>query len=83
MSLFVDEGEEFDSVASAMSLRSISWKIGQVTGPVVVGVTMDAFGVASGFLLAALFIAVATAGFVVQSHRAYREPDTAGTAPGD
>jgi MFS family permease len=83
MSLFVDEGAEFDSVASAMSLRSISWKIGQVTGPVVVGLTMDAFGVGSGFLLAAAFIAVATAGFVVQSRRAHGGPDAPETAPGD
>jgi MFS family permease len=83
MSLFVDEGEEFDSVASAMSLRSISWKIGQVTGPVVVGLAIDAFGVESGFLLAALVIAVATAGFVVQSRRAHHDTDAAGRAPGD
>ena len=83
MSLFVDEGEAFDSVASAMSLRSVSWKIGQVAGPVVVGVTMDAFGVASGFLLAAAFIAVATAGFVVRSRRAHRSPGAPETAPVD
>lgn len=71
MSLFVDEGREYDSVASAMSLRSISWKVGQVTGPAIVGITMDAFGVESGFLLAAGFIAVATTGFAVQSRRAH------------
>ena len=41
MSLFVDEGEAYDSVASAMSLRSVSWKVGQVVGPVLVGTTMD------------------------------------------
>ncbi|WP_276255585.1 MFS transporter [Halomontanus rarus] len=70
MSLFVDEGEQYDSVASAMSLRSVSWKIGQVAGPVLVGTTMDFVSTEAGFVLAAGFIAVATAGFVVTSRRA-------------
>jgi MFS family permease len=70
MSLFVDEGERHDSVASAMSLRSISWKVGQVVGPVVVGTTMDFTTTETGFLLAAAFIAFATTLFVVQSRRA-------------
>ncbi|MFB6310869.1 MAG: MFS transporter [Salinirussus sp.] len=71
MSLFVDEGEREDSVASAMSLRSLSWKGGQVAGPVAVGVVMDAFGVTSGFILAAGFVGVATAGFVIAARRAH------------
>ena len=70
MSLFVDEGERHESVASAMSLRSISWKVGQVIGPVIVGVTMDATTTETGFLLAAGFIAFATTLFAVQSRRA-------------
>ena len=70
MSLFVDEGEEYDSVASAMSLRSISWKVGQVAGPVMVGTTMDFISTEAGFVLAAAFIAVATAAFVVSARRA-------------
>ena len=70
MSLFVDEGERHDSVASAMSLRSISWKVGQVVGPVVVGTTMDFTATGTGFLLAAAFIGFATILFVVQSRRA-------------
>ncbi len=70
MSLFVDEGERHDSVASAMSLRSISWKVGQVVGPVLVGTTMDFTSTETGFLLAAAFIAFATTLFVVQSRRA-------------
>ena len=75
MSLFVDEGEQYDSVASAMSLRSISWKVGQVTGPVLVGTTMDVVSTEAGFVLAAGFIAVATAAYVVVARRAYaREP---------
>ncbi len=74
MSLFVDEGEEYDSVASAMSLRSISWKVGQVTGPVLVGTTMDFISTTAGFYLAAGFIAVATLSFVVTARRAYGTP---------
>ncbi|SMO44050.1 MFS transporter [Halorubrum cibi] len=70
MSLFVDEGERHDSVASSMSLRSISWKVGQVVGPVAVGATMDFTSTESGFLLAAGFIGFATALFVVQARRA-------------
>ncbi|RAW45545.1 MFS transporter [Halorubrum sp. 48-1-W] len=70
MSLFVDEGERHDSVASAMSLRSISWKIGQVVGPVLVGTTMDFTTTETGFLLAAGFIGFATTLFVVQARRA-------------
>ena len=78
MSLFVDEGERHDSVASAMSLRSISWKIGQVVGPVLVGTTMDFTTTETGFLLAAGFIGFATTLFVVQSRRAAAEtPDGA------
>jgi MFS family permease len=70
MSLFVDEGTKYDSVASAMSLRSISWKVGQVTGPVLVGTTMDFVSTEAGFVLAAGFIAVATAAFVVSARGA-------------
>jgi MFS family permease len=70
MSLFVDEGEAYDSVASAMSLRSISWKVGQVLGPVLVGGTMDLVSTEAGFLLAAGFIGVATVGFVLTARRA-------------
>ncbi|MXV63047.1 MFS transporter [Natronorubrum sp. JWXQ-INN-674] len=84
MSLFVDEGERYDSVASAMSLRSLSWKFGQVAGPVLIGTTMDFVTTEAGFFLAAGFIVVATFGFVVTAKRAHttrtvvEEP-----APGD
>ncbi|QLG49067.1 MFS transporter [Natrinema halophilum] len=71
MSLFVDEGERYNSVASAMSLRSISWKVGQVTGPILVGTTMDFISTEAGFFLAAGFILVATSAFVITAHRAH------------
>jgi MFS family permease len=80
MSLFVDEGEDRDSVASAMSLRSISWKVGQVVGPVIVGTTMDFTSTETGFLLAAGFIAFATTLFAVQSRRAAATGAPAGRA---
>jgi len=84
MSLFVDEGEQYDSVASAMSLRSLSWKVGQVTGPVLVGTTMDFFSTEAGFLLASGFIVVATTVFTVTASRAHRiraDADEAGDEP--
>lgn len=65
MSLFVEEGEHFDAVAGSMSLRSIVWKVGQVTGPLAVGVLWDASGVFVAFGTAAAFIAVAALVFLL------------------
>ncbi|WP_188876710.1 MFS transporter [Halarchaeum grantii] len=65
MALFVEEGERFDSVASSMSLRSISWKVGQVVGPVLVGSLKDLYGMAVAFWTAAAFIVAASAAFVL------------------
>ncbi|PSQ56681.1 MFS transporter [Halobacteriales archaeon SW_8_68_21] len=84
MSLFVSEGEAYDSVASAMSLRSVSWKVGQVVGPVLIGSTMDWTTTETGFLLAAAFIAFATTGFAWQARAAHRAAGAPGpVAPGD
>lgn len=63
MALFVEEGEKYDSVASAMSLRSISWKVGQVSGPLAVGLIKDFIGVIEAFLTASAFIIFATGVF--------------------
>jgi MFS family permease len=71
MSLFVDEGDQYDSVASAMSLRSLSWKTGQVAGPVLIGTTMDFVSTKAGFVLAAGFLILATAAFVATARRAH------------
>jgi len=73
MSLFVDEGDQYDSVASAMSLRSLSWKTGQVAGPVLIGTTMDFVSTEAGFVLAAGFLGLATAVFVLTARRAHAE----------
>ncbi|MDS0293272.1 MFS transporter [Halogeometricum luteum] len=69
MALFVEEGERFDSVASSMSLRSISWKIGQVAGPVLVGSIKDFVSTTAAFLTAAAFIVVATGVFLATYYR--------------
>jgi DHA1 family multidrug resistance protein-like MFS transporter len=70
MALFVEEGEHLDSVASSMSLRSISWKVGQVAGPLSVGAIKDFLGPTAAFLTAALFIVAAAGVFVVVRSRA-------------
>ncbi|WP_224332177.1 MFS transporter [Haloprofundus halobius] len=82
MALFVEEGERFDSVASSMSLRSISWKIGQVAGPLMVGVVKDVVSNTAAFLFAAGFIAVATGVFVF-TYRRMTPRETASAVPGD
>lgn len=54
---------------AADRLRLISWKVGQVTGPVLVGT--DGYRLhGSWFHLAAGFIVVATTAFVVTGWRA-------------
>lgn len=64
MALFVEEGEHFDAVAGSLSLRSIAWKVGQVAGPVSVGVLWDATSVFAAFFTASAFIAVAAVAFL-------------------
>ena len=74
MSLFVEEGEQYDSVASAMSLRSLSWKVGQVAGPLGVGLIKDYVSTAAAFYTAAGFIVLASGVFwVVFTRAAARE----------
>jgi len=58
--LEIDEGAQYDSVASAMSLRSISWKIGQTVGPLGVGLIKEYVGTTEAFLTASAFIVFAT-----------------------
>ena len=53
MALFVEEGEHFDAVAGSLSLRSISWKVGQILGPVTVGAIWDFTSVFVAFWVAA------------------------------
>jgi MFS family permease len=80
MALFVEEGEQFDAVAGAMSLRSVAWKVGQVVGPVTVGVIWDATGVLVAFALAAGFIVASTGVFLLLYDAPVRAP---AATPGD
>jgi MFS family permease len=82
MALFVEEGERFDSVASSMSLRSLSWKVGQVAGPVLVGTIKDFVSTTAAFLTASGFIVVAT-GIFVATYLRTRETDVADATPSD
>ncbi|MFB6091766.1 MAG: MFS transporter [Haloquadratum sp.] len=82
MALFVEEGEAFDSVASSMSLRSLAWKVGQVTGPLLVGGIKDAVSTTAAFLTAAGFIVVATGVFVAAYYRTRESPAAAPAAEG-
>ena len=63
MALFVEEGEQFEAVGASMSLRSIAWKVGQITGPVTVGAVWDATGVLTAFGMAAGLIVAASLAF--------------------
>ncbi|NHX36240.1 MULTISPECIES: MFS transporter [Halolamina] len=80
MALFVEEGEKYDSVASAMSLRSISWKIGQTAGPVGVGLIKDFVGTVEAFLTASAFVIFAT-GLFWLTHTLSRDPDAVDPVP--
>jgi MFS family permease len=80
MSMFVTEGEQFDAVAGSLSLRSVAWKIGQVAGPVTVGVVWDASSVFVAFATASGFILAATVVFVLLYSA---DPIDAGPVPGD
>ena len=85
--MFVEEGEKYDSVAASMSLRSISWKVGQVVGPVGVGLIKDFVSVQAAFYTAAGFIVVASGVFWVVFTRAAAaeegDPPQATVDPGD
>ncbi|MFB6169765.1 MAG: MFS transporter [Haloarculaceae archaeon] len=80
MAMFVEEGEHFDAVAGSLSLRSIAWKVGQVVGPLAVGVVWDATSVFAAFATAAAFILVASATFLAL-YRVEPAPDQAGVDP--
>jgi MFS family permease len=64
MALFVEEGEQFEAVAASMSLRSIAWKVGQITGPLIVGAIWDATGVLTAFAVASGTIVLSSLVFI-------------------
>ena len=56
VALFVEEGEHFGAVGSSLSLRSVSWQVGAVVGPVSVGGMLDFVSFYAAFWLAAAFM---------------------------
>jgi MFS family permease len=82
MALFVAEGERVEAVASSLSLRSISWKVGQLAGPVLVGVVWDLTSVLVAFLTAAGFIVV-SAGVFARMYATNADADAPSATPGD
>jgi len=65
MALFVEEGEYYNSVAGSLSLRSVSWQVGAIIGPIVVGTMFDYVSFLGGFLLASGLMIVASVIFLV------------------
>lgn len=64
MALFVEEGEYYDAVAGSLSLRTVSWQIGTIIGPIVVGAMFDFVSFTAGFWLAAVSMVVAGVAFL-------------------
>jgi len=81
MALFVQEGEYYDAVAGSLSLRSVSWQVGGIVGPLAVGATLDYLSFLEGFWLAAAFMVVA--GFAFVSLYEAEPPPGVGAAAGD
>lgn len=65
MTMFVQEGEHFDAVAGSLSLRSVSWQIGGIVGPISVGYVLDQLSFLAGFWLAAALMVIAGIAFIV------------------
>lgn len=65
MTLFVNEGEHYDAVAGSLSLRSVSWQVGALLGPLIVGTLFDVSSFLVGFWVAAGFIVVSAGIFLV------------------
>jgi MFS family permease len=80
MALFVEEGEYYDAVAGSLSLRTVSWQIGTIVGPVVVGAVFDVVSFSAGFWLAAGSMIVAGWAFI-HLYESEVEPDP--TVPTD
>jgi MFS family permease len=84
MSLFVEEGEHYDAVSSSLSLRTLSWQVGAVVGPVAVGVVSDSLSYFAAFWLASatMLLAAVVFGVTYRSEPAPRG-SAVGVEPGD
>ncbi|MBX0293383.1 MFS transporter [Halomicroarcula sp. F27] len=80
MTLFVEEGERLDAVAGSFSLRSLSWKVGQLIGPVAVGAIWEATSALAAFWVAAGCAGAAAVAFVAMAIRSTRREQRASTA---
>jgi DHA1 family multidrug resistance protein-like MFS transporter len=69
MALFVEEGARSESAASSMSLRSMSWKSGELLGPLAAGVLTDAVSPEAGFWLSSVAILASVVAFVLMRRR--------------
>lgn len=59
MALFVEEGEYYTSVAGNLTLRSVSWQVGAIICPLIVGAMFNYVSFLGGFWLASGFPIVA------------------------
>jgi MFS family permease len=69
MALFVEEGAQSQSAASSMSLRSISWKVGEVSGPLLAGLLSDAVSPEAAFWLSSVAIVASVGAFLLLRRR--------------
>lgn len=81
MTMFVQEGEHFDAVAGSLSLRSVSWQVGGIIGPLSVGYVLDQLSFLAGFWLAAALMVVAGVAFIALFEA--EPPPTVGPEPMD
>ena len=75
--------EYYDAVAGSLSLRSIAWKVGQVSGPVAVGTIWDATNVFGAFWTAAAVLLVASGVFALLFELDPAPDPAPGPSPGD
>ena len=75
VAMFVEEGEHYGAVAGSLSLRSVSWQVGAIVGPLAVGGMLDVMSFFEAFWLAAAFMIVAGTVFMYL-YTAEPAPDT-------
>jgi MFS family permease len=80
MSMFVREGEAYDSVAGSISLRSVSWQVGAAVGPFAVGAVRDLLSYTAAFWLASALVVLSGVVFTLLYARGAALPSG---APGE
>jgi MFS family permease len=69
MAIFVEEGEENNAVAGSLSIRSVSWQVGAIVGPIAVGGMLDFVSFFGAFWIAAAFMFCSGVAFIVLYER--------------